>query len=428
MAINLGNISGITRRDIIDLFKNGITEDNWLGEETIYYPYYGRFDIVDFLKRLYKLDTWKSGDSRLKNAEQEIAMHTRNGDYSDNWIFDDERFHLIDGTDNVFLDFLCEVFHPEVRDENKEWKKYFEKINNLLREDGYELIALSKISGRDVFSWRTYIKKPDMYIPFSERNKSLIKNKIIGIKLPNAVRHQLFKVMDAYDEEFYLTDETNWNYSKYSREYVLEDINKFYVAKHYVGSNLIEIKKFSDFQEGTSPFVIFDVIESFCRHITNYEGFENEINAILKLKKINVVLRGGEIHFSVNNSLLLDSTLKINEVGLEELIRVAEDLYGKGKYSYAVEKIWDAFERIKTYYPTLDKKNSAEKIINDISYGNEHIKKMFDNEFKALTDIGNSYRIRHHEIYKIDISKELHYKYFYMRCLALISIIIENLQ
>lgn len=428
MAINLSNISGITRRDIIDLFKNGITEDNWLVEETIYYPYYGRFDIVDFLKRLYKIDTWESGDSRLKNAEQEIMMHTRNGDYSDNWIFDDERFHLIDGTDNVFLDFLCEVFHPEVRDENKEWKKYFEKINGLLREDGYELVASSKISGRDVFSWRTYIKKPDMYIPFSERNKSLITGKKISIKLPNAVRHQLFKVMDVYDEEFYLTDETNWNYRKYSREYVLEDINKFYVAKHYVGSNLTEIKKFSDFQEGTSPFVIFDVIESFCRHITNYEGFENEINAILKLKKINVVLRGGEIHSSVNNSFLLDSTLKINEVGLEELIRVAEDLYGKGKYSYAVEKIWDAFERIKTYYPTLDKKNSAEKIINDISYGNEHIKKMFDNEFKALTDIGNSYRIRHHEIYKIDISKELHYKYFYKRCLALISVILENLQ
>ena len=159
MAINLGSISGVTRRDIIDLFKNGITEDNWLTEETIYYPYYGRFDIVDFLKRLYKLDTWKSGDSRLKNAEQEITMHTRNGDYPDDWIFDDERFHLLDGEDSVLLGFLCEVFHPEVRDENKEWKKYLERINSLLREDGYELIASSRLSGRDVFTWRVYIKK-----------------------------------------------------------------------------------------------------------------------------------------------------------------------------------------------------------------------------------------------------------------------------
>lgn len=76
----------------------------------------------------------------------------------------------------------------------------------------------------------------------------------------------------------------------------------------------------------------------------------------------------------------------------------------------------------------MDKKKSAEKIINDISYENEHIKKMFDNEFKALTYIGNSYRIRHHEIDKIDISKELHYKYFYKRCLVLVSVTIENLQ
>lgn len=69
MAINLGNISSITRRDIIDLFKNRITEDNWLAEETIYYPYYGRFDIVGFLKRLYNLDAWKSRDFRPKNAK-----------------------------------------------------------------------------------------------------------------------------------------------------------------------------------------------------------------------------------------------------------------------------------------------------------------------------------------------------------------------
>ena len=428
MAINLGNISGIIRRDIIDLFKNGITEDNWLVEETIYYPYYGRFDIVDFLKRLYKLDTWESGDSRLKNAEQEIMMHTRNGDYSDNWIFDDERFHLIDGTDNVFLDFLCEVFHPEVRDENKEWKKYFEKINSLLREDGYELVASSKISGRDVFSWRTYIKKPSMYIPFSERNKSLITGKKNSIKLPNAARHQLFKVMNEYNEIFMFTSETNFNYYKSINDLVLEDITKFYIPKHYVGSELVEINEFSDFKEGTRPFTVFDVIESFNRHTTKSSQFRNEINAIFKLNNINVELRNGEVHSTSNKAIGLDDSTNINEAGLEELIRTTEYLYNKGEYSYAVEKIWDAFERIKTSYPTLDKKKSAEKIINDISYGNEHIKKMFDNEFKALTDIGNSYRIRHHEIYKIDISKELHYKYFYKRCLALISVIVENLQ
>lgn len=424
----MNKITGVTRRDIFDLFKKGITEDNWLITKNIFYPYYGRFDIVEFLKRLYNLADWESRDSRVDNAEEEIIMHTHNGDYPDDWIFEDERFQLFDGEDNILLNFLCEVFHPEVRDENGVWGRYLEKINTLLNEDGYEIVATSKLSGRDVFNWRIYLRKPDMYIPFSKRNNSLIRSGKINIKLSNVLRHQLFKVMDEYNETFMFTSETNFNYYKSINDLVLEDVTKFYIPKHYVKSELVEIKEFGDFKKGTSPFIVFDVIESFNRHTTNSSQFENEINAIFKLNNINVEFRNGEVHSTANKAIGLDDSTNINEAGLEELIRIAEDLYNKGNYSYAVEKIWDAFERIKTYYPTLDKKNSAEKIINDISCGNEHIKKMFDNEFKALTDIGNSYRIRHHEINKIDISKELHYKYFYKRCLALISVIIENLQ
>ena len=424
----MNKITGITRRDIFDLFKKGITEDNWLTTETIYYPYYGRFEIVDFLKRLYNLADWESQDSRVDNAEKEITMHIHNGDYPDNWIFEDERFQLFDGEDYILLNFICEVFHPEVRDENGIWERYLEKINTLLNEDGYEIVATSKLSGRDVFNWRIYPRKPDMYIPFSKRNNSLIRSGKINIKLSNALRHQLFNVMNEYNEIFMFTSETNFNYYKSINDLVLEDITKFYIPKHYVGSELVEINEFSDFKEGTSPFTVFDVIESFNRHTTKSSQFGNEINAIFKLNNINVELRNGEVHSTSNKAIGLDDSTNINEAGIEELIRIAEDLYNKGEYSYAVEKIWDAFERIKTYYSTLDKKKSAEKIINDISYGNEHIKKMFDNEFKLLTDTGNSYRIRHHEINKIDIIKEFHYKYFYKRCLALISVIVESLQ
>ena len=424
----MNKITGITRLDIFDLFKKGITEGNWLITENIFYPYYGRSDVVKFLKRLYNLADWESRDSRVENAEEEIIMHTHNGDYPDDWIFEDERFQLLDGEDNILLDFLCEVFHPEVRDENRAWERYLERINSLLNEDGYEIVATSKLSGRDVFSWKIYRMKPAMYIPFSERNKSLIINKKISVKLPNAVRYQLFKVMNEYNEIFYLTDETNWNYCKSVSEFVFDDIIKFYIPRHFVDNEYVEIKEFNDFIEGTTPFTVFDVIESFDGYTTKSSQFENEINAIFKLNNINVELRDGEIHSTSNKVIGLDDSTNINEAGLEELIRIAEDLYNKGNYSYAVEKIWDAFERIKTYYyPTLDKKKSVEKIINDISYGNEHIKKMFDVEFKVLTDIGNSYRIRHHEKNKIDILNDLHYEYFYKRCLSLISILLRNI-
>ena len=116
------------------------------------------------MKRLYNLADWESRDSRVENAEEKIIMHTHNGDYPDDWIFEDERFQLLDGEDNILLNFLCEVFHPEVRDENGAWERYLERINR------YEIVATNKLSGRDIFSWKIYRMKPAMYIPFSEIN------------------------------------------------------------------------------------------------------------------------------------------------------------------------------------------------------------------------------------------------------------------
>ena len=42
---------------------------------------------MDFLKRLYDLSSWESRDSRVANPEEEITMHTYNGDYSEKYVF-----------------------------------------------------------------------------------------------------------------------------------------------------------------------------------------------------------------------------------------------------------------------------------------------------------------------------------------------------
>ena len=425
----MGNITKVTRRDIFALLKNGIVENNMFSTSNEKYPYYGSLELIDFLKRLYDLSSWPSQDPRVSNAEEEIIMHTRNGDYPDEWIFEDERFHLLKGEDSVLLDFLCEIFHPEVRDENGIWKKYLERINTLLVEDGYQIFSNSKLSGRDIFTWRIYKKNTDLFIPFSERNKFLPRNKENRIRLPNTMRHQLFKVMDKYNETFMDTSETGLNYYKSVQDLVLIEINKYYIPRHYVNRKLNEINDFQDFQEGTSPPVVFDVIEVFYKFTSKPGNFEKEINSIFKLYLPIIEYVSGEIHLRKDYAVSCDSSIRIDEVGIKELISTAEELFNNGEYSSAVEKIWDAFERIKTYYhPGLDKKNSVNKIINELSRGNNSIKSMFMDEFKDLTDIGNSYRIRHHEKDKIDINDELHFKYFYRRCLALISVILENIQ
>lgn len=88
------------------------------------------------------------------------------------------------------------------------------KLINCLREDGYELTVESKISGRNVYNWQVYRRESVLYVPFSLRNKELISAKKITLSLPNEVRYQIFKIMNEFDKVFYLSDVTDWNYTK----------------------------------------------------------------------------------------------------------------------------------------------------------------------------------------------------------------------
>ena len=57
--------------------------------------------------------------------------------------------------------------------------------------------------------------------------------------------------------------------------------------------------------------------------------------------------------------------------------------------------------------------------------GNSDFIDLFNDEFKALTNIGNKYRIRHHETDKIDITDARYYDYLFNRCLSLIALAIK---
>ena len=126
----MNRITEITKRDILDLFKNGLEIDDFFETRTVPYPYFGRFEELDFLKRLYELRDMPSNDARYENAEQDIWQHTvNNDDYPDCWVFEDERFYLQNGDDETYLKFLCEVFHPAVRYEKGYWKEFLTEIN-----------------------------------------------------------------------------------------------------------------------------------------------------------------------------------------------------------------------------------------------------------------------------------------------------------
>lgn len=173
-----------------------------------------------------------------------------------------------------------------------------------------------------------------------------------------------------------------------------------------------------------------------CLHTLDiFDNFQDAINEIFIESGLLYELTDDKIvERIVENSPLTiemeNNFVTINEVGTKELLKDAVALYKTPNPSArqdSVEKIWDAFERLKTYYTTLDKKHSSEKIVCDMAGGNDEFADLFNNEFKMLTDIGNKFRIRHHETDKIDITDVRYYDYLFNRCLSLISLAIKYL-
>ena len=160
----MNRITDVTRQDIIDIIRDGI----WISLDTPEYdresgqvidgysvrmPIYGRLSEIDFLSRIYDLDNMPSTDHRFSNASGDIWQHTvNNDDWEAYWYFSDSRFQLSNGNDDKYiLRFMCEMLHPAVRDEKSPWRKYLDKFNEILEPDGYRLVAVKKISGREAY-------------------------------------------------------------------------------------------------------------------------------------------------------------------------------------------------------------------------------------------------------------------------------------
>jgi DNA-binding cell septation regulator SpoVG len=424
----VNRISEITKRDILDLFQNGIDIDEVFETKKVTYPYFGQMDEVDFLKRLYDLKSMPSFDSRFSNAEDDIWQHTvNNDDYPYCWVFEDERLQLKNGNDEIYLRFICEIFHPAVRFEKGYWKDFLAEINKLLQHDGYELYPAEKVSNRDVYSWKLYQPESVIFVPFSQRKRNAIKQKQIVFKIKREARNQIYQIFERYDYRDRKISDTGWQYDVLVSDEVLYDITKFYTPKCFNKENqYVETNSLKDFILFTSPYCVIDAIEFFDKYCNS--DFTAEINTIFNLNEISLKLNNGKVESIVDSHITNSSLASIGETGLKELIQEANRYYEKENLKIAVEKLWDAFERLKTYYsPTLDKKKSVNRIIDDMSGNKEPFKKMFDKEFYDLTTIGNNFRIRHHETTKVDIEDGRHYDYFYKRCLSLITTAIRYL-
>ena len=121
--------------------------------------------------------------------------------------------------------------------------------------------------------------------------------------------------------------------------------------------------------------------------------------------------------------------VKSEEQELNNLISESEIYISKLSFRekrIGLEKIFDAFERMKTL-KCEDKKKSVESILNQISGEDKEIIELLDDELTNLTRIGNSFSIRHHETNQKSLSSIHYIEYFYFRTLSLISLILNSI-
>ena len=458
----MNKISDITRQDILDIIKDGVVEEldepvydgdtgEYVTENKIYMPFYGRLDEIGFFSRLYNLEALPSFDSRYRDALGDISCHLRWGDYEDCWFFQDRRFNLMqDDGDEPILKFICEMLHPAVRNEKSPWKTYLEKFNELLRVDGYELYAAKHISGRDIYQAREYVRDEKPLLPdglFSERYKELIQygtgepiDNISGMVEYNSKKH-LCKIMFEFAEPMRVQRSRYDNWTDNS-DALTESINKLneFLELPVIDLRLVDFSPCPDEELLASYFTpfIFDIIEFQFDELSKGEKqpFQTSINS--SLQKDNVpfhltdrgLIEPADSH-EVLSTDILSSIEQVKEPGIQELLNDAIERHMQPTLQAhldAVEKIWDALERLKTYYTDFDKKTSVKKIVNDMSCGQNTYEVLFEDEFNSLTKIGNSFRIRHHETDKIEINDIRYYDYFFNRCLSLIATAIQYLQ
>ena len=132
-------ITEVTRRSIVDALL--------LDRE----PFYGRLDLVGFLRRVWPLKDMPSTDRRFEDAEGDIWQHIVN---NEDWTTDElfyNRLDVLDMPDERFAKFLEESVHPLVSTGPERTARLVSQFNGYLSADGFALRPDGQISGHKLY-------------------------------------------------------------------------------------------------------------------------------------------------------------------------------------------------------------------------------------------------------------------------------------
>ena len=141
------------------------------------------------------------------------------------------------------------------------------------------------------------------------------------------------------------------------------------------------------------------------------ETFQGEVNELLCRGRViynfNVVGFAGTLQIQRMGTpevrrLMADLQPNSGDKGLDDLIIEARERYLSHKEDerrIGLEKLWDAFERLKTIEPLSGGKSNKKDSLNQLlaHIADKPLRDVVEEDMKALTSVGNQFRIRHHE-------------------------------
>ena len=176
----------------------------------------------------------------------------------------------------------------------------------------------------------------------------------------------------------------------------------------------------------------------FAHHHLDFVTDEGQINF---RQKVNQIFRRNGLTFTMDDKgaisrlsppvlrpMLQSMIFQTGDAQLDAMLEVARSKFHSPDIKIrreSLEKLWDAWERLKTIEPAKDKKASITKLLQKASPEAKFRAKL-DAEARKLTDIGNSFQIRHSEVNQTPLEIDDHVDYLFHRLFALIYLLLRT--
>ena len=176
----------------------------------------------------------------------------------------------------------------------------------------------------------------------------------------------------------------------------------------------------------------------FSRH--HHLDFDRDAGLADFVEDVNRLFRRNGIAFELSNEgdarrlvapglrdELREAQFNTGDAETDRLLDAARErilLPGEGDRRDALEKLWDAFERIKTLEPGASKKVQADRLL-DRTAELPRLRELLGEEAKALTEIGNGLRIRHSETTQEPVQTLEQIDYLFHRMFSFVRLVLR---